>query len=117
MLQTFTRKNRIKKNSEFKEMFKLGKAASSNSVKVFIATGATDTKALGITISKQIKGNVKKNRYKRLVREFFRRHQDQLKPRIRLLVYIKNEQLPARYDMVASVLKRLLVKEKAMNEQ
>ncbi|MFQ5752028.1 MAG: ribonuclease P protein component [bacterium] len=66
----------IKSNREFNEIFKTGQKAHSSHFMV-LAKSAQD-KRIGFTVSKRIKGSVKRNFAKRRLREIVRLNQQNL---------------------------------------
>lgn len=62
---------------------------------------------MGVVISRKIKGSVIRNRYKRLIREYFRLHQHQLKVGTKIVIFVATKFQPARYEMVEKELGQL----------
>jgi len=65
---------KLLKAPEFKRVLRNGERQSTKHFKVFFFLNLTHTQRLGITASRKICGAVKRNRIKRIVREFFRLH-------------------------------------------
>ena len=74
----FRKKERITKKSEFQTIIKDGIRYTTKNFVIIIHQNNRDLRRLGISVSKKVGGAVKRNRVKRLVREFFRLNKDQL---------------------------------------
>ncbi len=75
---SFRKKERITKKSEFQTIIKDGIRYTTKNFVIIIHQNNRDLRRLGISVSKKVGGAVKRNRVKRLVREFFRLNKDQL---------------------------------------
>jgi len=69
---------RITKKSEFQLIVKYGARYNTQNFIIVIYQNNRDIRRLGISVSKKIGGAVKRNRVKRLLREFFRLNKEQL---------------------------------------
>lgn len=90
MEQSFGRHERVRKSKDYSRIYKNGARLYSENFLVLILTNDKGVRRLGITVGKKIGNSVKRNRIKRLLREFFRLHKDSL---------------PAGRDMVITVRK------------
>jgi len=72
------KKERITKKSEFRTITKGGSRYTTQNFIIIIYRNNREIRRLGISVSKKVGGAVKRNRVKRLVREFFRLNKDQL---------------------------------------
>ena len=75
---SFRKKERITKKSEFQTIIKHGARYTTKNFVIIIHQNNRDLRRLGISVSKKVGGAVKRNRVKRLVREFFRLNKHQL---------------------------------------
>ena len=74
---TFKKADRILKRSEFMTLARHGRKLQNDVFIAVVLPGATDRSRLGITVTRKVGNAVRRNRIKRLVREFFRRQQYQ----------------------------------------
>ncbi len=68
----FTKKQRLLKKKEFDEVFSIKNSASDQNVIIYIKFNTLQYNRLGIVIGKKVGNAVKRNRFKRIVREGFR---------------------------------------------
>ena len=95
----FPKSLRLLKRQEFQQTWRLGcKKHTPHFIVCFYRHGG-DTVRIGITASRKTGNAVARNRIKRLVREYFRRHQNNFQPGLDLSVIAKNG--AARLDYVA----------------
>jgi len=69
---SFTKADRILKRYEFLALAKTGRRIQNENFIAVFAPGRHDRSRLGVTVTKKVGQAVKRNRIKRLVREFFR---------------------------------------------
>jgi ribonuclease P protein component len=69
---SFTKADRILKRHEFIALAKTGRRIQNEYFIAVFSPGRHDRSRLGITVTKKVGGAVKRNKIKRLVREFFR---------------------------------------------
>ena len=84
--QRLPRARRIRKRTEFLALQRVGRRRAGMRFVVITAPRRDGTSRLGITASRRIGGAVIRNRVKRLIREFFRRYQQQIVPAMDVLV-------------------------------
>lgn len=69
---SFTKANRILKRNEFIQLSKFGRKLQNECFIVYYAPGRFDRSRLGVTVTRKYGRAVKRNRMKRLIREYFR---------------------------------------------
>lgn len=70
--QNFPAQERIRKNEDFKRIFKQGKYCKGNNLTLIRVSG--DTRRIGFVIARHIKGSVIRNKLKRRLREVYRKN-------------------------------------------
>ena len=70
----FTKKERILKRADFIEINLHGKRFRTENFTIIARPNGGDITRLGVTVSKRVGNSTKRNRVKRLIREFFRLH-------------------------------------------
>jgi len=69
----------IKKNNEFSRVYKKGKFFVGKFIILYVLTNNLSINRLGITVSKKIGKSVRRNRFKRLIRENYRQYEEYVK--------------------------------------
>ncbi|MGD8290557.1 MAG: ribonuclease P protein component [Desulfobacterales bacterium] len=88
---TFTKADRILKRHEFIALSKSGRKIQNESFIAVFAPSRQGHSRLGITVTKKVGGAVKRNRIKRLVREFFRLNRQFLSGEWDINIIAKNQ--------------------------
>jgi ribonuclease P protein component len=70
--QTLPKIYLLRKNSEFNDVYRQGKRVHGENFSLILLPNNLDHNRLGISIHGRLKGTVKRNRIKRIIREFFR---------------------------------------------
>lgn len=84
--EQFPKTARLRKRREFLSLSRAGKKVHSAHFVVISKKTDGDDRRLGITVSGKVGNSVVRNRIKRLVRENFRRHQDEILAGTEILV-------------------------------
>lgn len=95
--QRLPRTRRIRKRPEFLKLQHGGRRRSGLRFVVITAPPPGRVSRIGITASRRVGGAVVRNRIKRLVREFFRRYQEQIDPPRDVLVIARPAAASATY--------------------
>lgn len=88
---------RIRKRPEFLRLQRVGRRRAGRRFVVITEPVRTGGSRIGITASRHVGGAVVRNRVKRLVREFFRRHQHRIMPPQDVLVIARPAAASADY--------------------
>ncbi len=88
---SFSRNQRIFSESEFQHVIRKGKRLFSKYFILCAKLTSTKKRRLGISISKKIGRAAARNRMKRLLREAFRLHQEEIKEGHDLLFLVKED--------------------------
>ena len=104
---TFKKADRILKRSEFMTLARHGRKLQNDVFIAVVLPGTTDRSRLGITVTRKVGNAVRRNRIKRLVREFFRRRQYQQTGNWDINIIAKKRAAELPSDMIFSHLKSL----------
>ena len=106
--ESFRKDEKIRKRSEYLIVYEQGVRRHSKNFTIIVFKNREETKRLGIAVSKKVGDAVKRNRIKRLVREFFRLNKHRF-PSSQDIVIIGKKFLPAlTYKDVCAELESLL---------
>ena len=72
MKQTLTKADRIKKRSEIMRIFRRGRGASDEGLRLRVLDNSLDRRRMAVVVSRRHGNAVRRNRIKRLCREAFR---------------------------------------------
>jgi ribonuclease P protein component len=108
----FTKSQRLLRPAEFQQVFDLRCSQSDRLLVVYARPNQLEHSRLGLVVSRKCGRAVRRNRWKRLLREAFRLHQHQI-PHPLDLVVIPRSAAPPSLDVVAKSLSNLAVRLKA----
>jgi len=106
--QGLPRSIRIRKRREFLALERTGRRRAGTRFIVLMHPQGRGASRLGITASRRVGGAVVRNRVKRLVREFFRRHRHAIVPPQDVVVIARPTAAKATYEDVTRELSRAL---------
>ncbi len=104
----FPKRRRIRKRREFLALQRGHRGKKTPHFVVILARGPQPEGRLGITVSRRIGNAVRRNRVKRLVREFYRNHRSELQPAHDLLIIARAGADTLSFKDVESELARAL---------
>lgn len=91
---------RLRQRAQFLRAQRIGKRRSSKRLVVYAAPNGLTWSRLGVTVSKKVGKAPRRVRWKRLIREVFRRNKDTFSPGYDFVVIVKKQQLPTDRDDV-----------------
>lgn len=117
----FSPAQRLLKPAQFREARKAGKRSFTKSFIIYTLPNGLGFNRLGITASGRVGNSVRRNRVKRLLREFFRLNSYRISPAksLDIAVYVKRN-VDIKAMNLASVegeLEKILIKNKTKTEQ
>lgn len=104
--ERFPKSARLRKRPQFLNLSRTGSKFHSPNFVVISKSCDGAKSRLGITVSGKVGNSVMRNRIKRQVREFFRRHQSTLPPATDFLVIARNSAAALANSMISSELAR-----------
>ncbi len=111
------KKYRIRKNTEFRTVYRRGKSFSNISLVLYIYRNGKDINRIGISVSKKVGNSVVRGRVKRLISESYRLNNDGLKLGYDLVFIARNPSNSKNYKEIESALKNLLKKAGLVNNE
>ncbi len=113
---SFTKADRIIKRSEFIQLSQTGKKLQNRNFIVVFFPGQFDRSRLGVTVTKKVGSSVKRNRIKRLSREYFRLNRHHLKGYWDINIIAKREANELQSDRFFASLDEIFSKISGINE-
>lgn len=88
---------RLKKNSDFKKIYKHGRYYAEEYLVLYVIKNGTEHNNFGVSVSKKVGGSVTRNRIKRLLRENYRLMSDKLKKGYNIVITARIKTKDATY--------------------
>lgn len=107
---SFTKKERLLKSQAFIDAASKGKRFGTKNLTIFIKSNDIGIRRLGLSVSRKIGAAVKRNRIKRLLREFFRLNKELFPASSDISISVKQGYSPSGYDDVKEELTGFLTK-------
>ena len=101
---------RLKKNAEFRAVYRKGKSFSNNLLVLYIYRNKKGINRLGISVSKKVGKSVIRNRIKRLIKENFRLNIEDIKVGYDLVFIARNLSNGKSYIEIENSMKNLIKK-------
>jgi ribonuclease P protein component len=95
--ESFSRKNRLHKSSDFKRVFSRGKRVATRAFVIYSLPNHLPFSRLGIQVRAKIGTAVKRNYIKRIVREVFRRMKEDLREPVDVIFIAEKEMAELKY--------------------
>jgi ribonuclease P protein component len=112
---SFPKQLRIRKRSEFKNVYISGTKFTTKNFIIFICSNNFQYPRLGITATKKYGKAVKRNRIKRMIREFFRLNKPFFKNGYDYVFLVKNNCTLTKFQEIVFELESFLKNEKIYN--
>ena len=116
-MNTNVKKYRIRKNTEFRTVYRRGKSFSNLSLVLYIYKNGRENNRFGISVSKKVGNSVIRGRVKRLISESYRLNNEGLKMSYDLVFIARNPSNSKNYKEIESALKNLLKKAGLINNE
>ncbi len=113
MEQSFGKHERVRKRKDYSRIYKNGARLYSENLLVILLANDKGTRRLGVTVGKRIGNSVKRNRIKRLLREFFRLHKDSLPAGRDIVITVRKDLSAHSLQDITQELEALLIKQSA----
>ena len=111
------KKYRIRKNTEFRTVYRRGKSFSNLLLVLYIYRNGKDINRCGISVSKKVGKSVIRSRVKRLIGESYRLNNEGLKTGYDLVFIARNPSNDKNYKEIENALKNLLKKAGLINNE
>ena len=110
MRYSFEKEDRILKRSEFLEITGSGRKLENDCLIAFIKPGRFNRPRLGITVTRKVGKAARRNRFKRLVREYFRLNRQHLNQKWDINIIAKKKAVALSSEKVLTFLQDLFEK-------
>ena len=97
----------LKKNYEFRYVYKNGKSYANKYLVMYVVENNTDRNRLGISVSKKVGNSVVRHRIARLIRESYRLHENIFNSGLDIVVIARNSASEISYEETESALLHL----------
>lgn len=94
------KKYKIRKNSEFRAIYKKGKSFSDKLLVLYISRNNSDFNRIGVSVSKKVGNSVTRNRIKRLIKEVYRHNEMNIKKGYDLIFIARNSAKGKSYNEI-----------------
>ncbi|MEQ8173339.1 ribonuclease P protein component [Anaerobium acetethylicum] len=97
----------LKKNEDFKTVYKTGKSYANKYLVMYIAENNLDRNRIGISVSKKVGNSIVRHRITRLVRESYRLHDDMFNSGLDIVIVARGNAKGKSYKEIESALLHL----------
>lgn len=106
----------LRSNQEFKKVYNNKKSFANKNLIMYISENGTDTKRLGVSVSKKVGNSIVRHRLARLIRESYRLHADEVMTGFDIIVVVRTGLKNKDYFETESALLHLLKMHKLINK-
>lgn len=103
-------------NQEFKKVYSNKKSFANKNLIMYVSENGTDTKRLGVSVSKKVGNSIVRHRLARLIRESYRLHADEVREGFDIIVVARAGLKNKDYFETESALLHLLKMHKLINK-
>jgi ribonuclease P protein component len=114
---TLTKEKRLISNLQFKYVLVNGHCFHNKVLTLYMAENKCGHVRLGVSVGKTNGNAVKRNRLKRLIREVFRKHQEQIPNNYDYLVMIKKGVKQTTFEQIKSSFLTLVISAKKVSDE
>lgn len=107
--QSFGKDERIRKRKDYLKVYQNGVRVDSKNFIIISCRNRSGVKRLGLTASKKVGNSVKRNRIKRILREFFRLNKERFPVSQDTVIIVKKNIPSLKYQDVCRELGSLLI--------
>ena len=97
----------IKKNSEFREVYRKGTSYANKLLVMYVYPSEKEETRIGISVSKKIGNSVVRHRTTRVIREIFRLHEKELEKGLNIVVVARQAAKESDYKHIESAFMHL----------
>ena len=98
----------LKKNSDFKAVYKEGRSKANRYLVVYVRENGSEINRLGISVSKKVGNSVYRHYFKRCVKESYRLHEKVFNSGLDIVVLARQGAKGIRYSDIESALMHLM---------
>ncbi len=98
----------LKKNDEFREIYRTGKSYANKYLIMYVRRNETDYNRIGISVSKKVGNSVVRHRITRLIRESYRLSEDSFLSGLDIVVVARVGAREKNYKEIESALLHLM---------
>ena len=98
----------LKKNSDFKKVYKEGRSKANRYLVMYVLKNGTDKNRLGVSISKKTGNSVYRHYFKRCVKESYRLHEKMFNSGLDIVVLARQGAKGIKYSDIESALLHLM---------
>ena len=97
----------LKKNHQFRFVYKYGKSYANKYLVMYIKENGTDGNRIGISVSKKFGNSVVRHRVTRLIRESYRLHEAVFNSGLDIVIVARQSTASVKYEEIESALLHL----------